>query len=135
MKNKNVWGWNSTLYTFAPVNTVVTESLLLVQGNLNREDTEMKMNNCHIFSVLELLTLQNNSENVVWQNEPRKPRQVTMVSWLLSWKRTFLCWILKSAAGETYSLKKFSPNKWLVSVTWQMVTLLMVKRSYNWSSI
>lgn len=65
---------------FAPVNTVLTESLLLVQENLNKEDTEMRMNSCHIFSGLELLTLQNNSENVVWQNEPRKPRQVTMVS-------------------------------------------------------
>lgn len=73
MENKNVWGQNSTLYTFAPVNAVVTASLLLVQENLNREETEMRMNSCHIFSVWELLTLQNNSENVVWQHKPRKP--------------------------------------------------------------
>lgn len=52
---------------------MITASLLLVRGNLNTEYIEMKMNNCHISSVLGLLLLQNNSENVVWQHKPRKP--------------------------------------------------------------
>lgn len=41
----------------------------------------MRMNNGHISSVLELLPLQNNSENVVWQHKPRKPDRP---SWLLA---------------------------------------------------
>lgn len=52
---------------------MITASLFLLRGNVNREYVEMRMNNCHISSVLGLLPLRNNSENVVWQHQPRKP--------------------------------------------------------------
>jgi len=52
---------------------VITAALFLLRGNLNIECVEMRVNNCHISSVLGLLPPQNNSENVVWQHQPRKP--------------------------------------------------------------
>lgn len=62
-----------TLYTLPQSNAVVTQRHFSLVKRTEQRETGNEMNNCHIFSVWELLTLQNNSENVVWQHKPRKP--------------------------------------------------------------